>query len=92
MVTLAGEGCALATGFAAFAALALATCDGEELLQENESAGMSPAEICALVNRRWQGGKGAGRARKGAGKGKGPLARCSRSPLWKLWTRGALKR
>ena len=50
------------------------TSEGEELLQENDVAGKSPAEICALVNRRWQSGKGAGKTRKGAGKGKRPEA------------------
>ena len=48
--------------------------EGEELVRENEVAGMSPAEICALINKRWQGGKGTGKTRKSAGKGKRPEA------------------
>ena len=48
--------------------------EGEDLVRENEVVGMSPAEICALINKRWQGGKGAGKSRKGAGKGKRPEA------------------
>ena len=50
------------------------TGEGEELLQENDVAGKSPAEMCALVNRRWQGGKGAGKTLKDTGKGKRPEA------------------
>ena len=45
-----------------------------EELQEREVTGKLPTQICALVNKHWFSCKGAGKTRKGAGKGKRPDA------------------